>query len=327
MKRISLVIPCHNEEGSIPIFLRHVTPILDGTGYQYELLFVDDGSHDRSVEVLKKLSTEFPQIRLVELSRNFGKEAAMTAGFAYATGDAAIPIDCDLQDPPELIPEMIKKWEEGYQVVLAMRRSRDTDTRLKRLTAKAFYRLMSKITMMPIPENAGDYRLMDRRVVNALLSFPERNRFMKGLMSATGFKVASVWYDRPERCSGETKFNFWKLWNFALDGITSFSTFPLRVWTYAGFTVAVAAFGYAAWIILKTILFGVVTPGYATLMTVLLGLGGLQMIGLGVLGEYVGRLMLEAKRRPLYLVADLHGFEADRNMISLNEYRRLNEKA
>lgn len=327
MKRISLIIPCHNEEEAIPIFLRHTAPILDGTGYEYEMVFVDDGSRDQSVEVLKKYSQEFPQIRLVELSRNFGKEAAMTAGFAYATGDAAIPIDCDLQDPPELIPEMIKKWEEGFHVVLAMRRNRDTDTHLKRMTAKAFYRLMSKITMVPIPENAGDYRLMDRRVVNALLSFPERNRFMKGLMSATGFKRASVWYDRPERAAGETKFNFWKLWNFALDGITSFSTFPLRVWTYAGFMVAATAFGYAGWIILKTILFGVVTPGYATLMTVLLGLGGLQMIGLGVLGEYVGRLMLEAKRRPLYLVADLHGFETDRSMISLNEYRRLNERA
>lgn len=309
MSKLSLVIPCHNEEAAIPVFLGAVIPILETTGMAYELVFVDDGSRDATVATLLAFAQRHPEIRVVELSRNFGKEAAMTAGFAYATGDAVIPMDADLQDPPDLIPAMVARWHDGFQVVLALRRDRSSDSPLKRGTAKAFYKVMAKITHVPIPENAGDYRLMDRRVVQAILSFPERARFMKGLMAAAGYRTTEVWYDRPERAAGTTKFNFWRLWNFAMDGITSFSTFPLRVWTYIGFLVAAAAFGYASWIVAKTLLFGVVTPGFATLMTVVLGLGGLQMIGLGVLGEYVGRLVAETKRRPLFFVSELHGFE------------------
>lgn len=297
------------------MFLDAVLPIMNATGHEFEIIFIDDGSRDATVAVLLAHAERVKQVRVIELSRNFGKEAAMTAGFTYATGDAVIPMDADLQDPPELIPELIAKWREGYQVVLAMRRDRSTDTWLKRSTAKAFYKLMAKITHVPIPEDAGDYRLMDRKVVSAILSFPERNRFMKGLMAAAGFRQAAVWYDRAERSAGTTKFNFWRLWNFALDGITSFSTFPLRVWTYLGVGVATSAFVYAGWIIAKTLIYGVVTPGYATTMVVMLGLGGLQMIGLGVLGEYVGRLVLETKRRPLFFVNEIHGFDSDKGPV------------
>lgn len=308
-KRISLVIPAYNEADSIPVFLERVVPILTGTGHDFELVFVDDGSSDETVGTLTDFSTPYPQIRVVELSRNFGKEAALTAGLMYSSGDIVIPIDCDLQDPPELIPEMLAKWKEGFKVVHAIRRSRSSDSWAKRSTANAFYHLMEQITDVHIPPDCGDYRLMDRAVVNAILSFPERNRFMKGIMAAAGFKSTSVEYERPERAAGETKFNFWKLWNFALDGITGFSTIPLRVWTYLGALVAIFSFIYAGWIVLKTALWGVVTPGFATLMSVVLFLGGIQLIGIGVLGEYLGRVVSETKRRPLFLVGALHGFD------------------
>lgn len=307
--KLSIVIPCYNEESTIPIFLSTAVPILENTGLPFEIVFVDDGSRDATVTVLAALSKVYPQLRVVELSRNFGKEAAMTAGLTYATGNAVIPMDCDLQDPPELIPEMIAQWQAGFKVVHASRRSRATDSWVKRSTARAFYRMMEDITDVNIPSNCGDYRLMDRTVVNAILAFPERNRFMKGIMAAAGFKAATIEYDRPERAAGETKFNFWKLWNFALDGITGFSTVPLRVWTYIGSIVAMFSFIYSGWIVTKTLLWGVVTPGFATLTSVVLFLGGVQLIGIGVLGEYIGRIVAETKRRPLFLVSALHGFD------------------
>jgi polyisoprenyl-phosphate glycosyltransferase len=309
MKTISLVVPCHNEEAALPLFLSSLAPILEGTGYDYEIVLVDDGSRDATVQTALALMDRYPKIRLVQLSRNFGKEAAMTAGLSYACGDAMIPMDCDLQDPPELIPEMIRAWESGFKVVHAIRRSRKSDTRMKRMTASAFYGLMKDISEVEIPSSVGDFRLMDRIVVNALLAFPERNRFMKGIMAVVGFKAAAVEYDRPERAAGTTKFNFWKLWNFALDGITGFSTFPLRVWTYAGVMVALFSFIYAGWIICKTLLWGVDTPGFATLASLVLFLGGIQLIGIGVLGEYVGRIFAETKRRPIFLVEATHGFK------------------
>jgi glycosyltransferase involved in cell wall biosynthesis len=307
--KLSIVVPCYNEEEAIPVFLSTVSPILQGTDLDYEIVFVDDGSRDATVKTITAFSSMYPAIRLVELSRNFGKEAAMTAGFTYASGDVIIPMDCDLQDPPELIPDMLEKWRAGFKVVHAVRRSRSSDSWAKRSTARAFYNLMEDITDVKIPSNCGDYRLMDRAVINAILSFPERNRFMKGIMAAAGFKAAQVEYDRPERAAGETKFNFWKLWNFALDGITGFSTFPLRVWTYIGAIVAMFSFVYAGWIVTKTLVWGVVTPGFATLTSVVLFLGGVQLIGIGVLGEYIGRIVAETKRRPLFLVGALHGFD------------------
>lgn len=307
-KRVSLVIPAYNEADTIPLFVRRVLPIMEATGYDFELVFVDDGSSDGTATVLGTLSDRHRQIRLVELTRNFGKEAALTAGLTYASGDAVIPIDCDLQDPPELIPALLAEWEAGFKVVHAVRRSRDTDSWAKRSTARAFYGLMEAITDVPIPRDCGDYRLMDRAVVNAILSFPERNRFMKGIMAAAGFRATQVEYDRPGRAAGATKFNLWKLWNFALDGITGFSTVPLRVWSYIGTVVALLSFAYAIWIVVRTLIWGVDTPGFATLLTVMLFLGGVQLIGIGVLGEYLGRVFAETKRRPLFLVEGLYGF-------------------
>ena len=307
--KVSLVVPCYNEEEAIPVFLSKVSPILDQTNLAYEIVFIDDGSKDGTASVITQLCDRYPAIRLIELSRNFGKEAAMTAGFSYACGDAIIPIDVDLQDPPELIPEMIQKWKRGAKVVHAVRRSRQTDSWIKRSTAGAFYRLMEDITDLKIPANCGDFRLMDRTVIQAILSFPERNRFMKGIMAAAGFKAEQVEYDRPERSAGQSKFNFWKLWNFALDGITGFSTVPLRVWTYIGGIIALFSFAYAFWIVSKTLIWGVITPGFATLTSVVLFLGGVQLVGIGVLGEYIGRIVAETKRRPLFLVDALHGFD------------------
>ena len=307
---ISLVIPAYNEEESIHGFFSRVTPIMESVGYDYEFVFVDDGSRDNTASILTDLAASHSNVRFIKLSRNFGKEAALTAGLQYATGDAVIPMDCDLQDPPELIPEMVTKWEEGFKVVHAVRRSREKDSWLKRETARTFYRVMSAITDVAIPNNCGDYRLMDRDVVDAILSFGERNRFMKGIMAAAGFKAASVEYDRPEREAGQTKFNFWKLWNFALDGITSFSTVPLRIWSYVGAMIAFCSFTYAGWIIFKTAYWGIVTPGFATLMCVILFLGGVQLIGIGVLGEYLGRVVAETKQRPLFIVEAIYSAES-----------------
>ncbi len=308
-KTISLVVPAYNEEEAIPGFLQRVSGIMDQMGHPFEIVFVDDGSRDRTAAILEALATKSDNIRLVKLSRNFGKEAALTAGLSYSKGDAIIPMDCDLQDPPELIPELIKKWGQGFKVVHAVRRNRSTDSWLKRSTARSFYQLMSQITDVAIPNNCGDFRLMDRVVVDAILSFTERNRFMKGIMAAAGFRSTTVEYDRPERNAGQTKFNFWKLWNFALDGITAFSTVPLRVWTYIGAIIALFSFSYAGWIVFKTIYWGTVTPGFATLLSVMLFLGGVQLIGIGVLGEYLGRVVAETKRRPLFIVESLCGCE------------------
>ncbi len=311
--RISFVIPIFNEEKAITPFLKRIVPVLAGGKYAFELIFVDDGSSDSSVDVLLREQVNQSEIKIIELSRNFGKEAALTAGLTYSTGQAVIPIDVDLQDPPETIADLIKCWEEGYQVVNAVRRGRQADAWLKRSTASYFYRLMSKISDTNIPPNCGDFRLMDRKVVDAILSFPERNRFMKGIMAAAGFKTTSVEYDRAMRSAGETKFNFWRLWNFALDGVTGFSTVPLRVWSYIGITVAAISFVYGCWIIAKTVIWGVVTPGFATLMSVVLFLGGIQLIGIGVLGEYIGRIFAETKQRPIFLVTQIHGFGSDHN--------------
>lgn len=306
---LSVVVPCHNELDALPVFFERVVPVLESMRVSYELVFVDDGSTDETVKSLLGLSSSYRHVRIVELSRNFGKEAALTAGLSHAIGRAVIPMDCDLQDPPEIIPEMLAKWRSGHKVVHAVRRCRKTDTRAKRVTASVFYSLMGSITDIKIPANCGDFRLMDRVVVDAIMQFPERNRFNKGIMAAAGFKATTVEYDRPERSAGETKFNFWKLWNFALDGIVGFSTLPLRIWTYFGLAIAGVAFCYGAWIIFKTVYWGVVTPGFATLMTAVLFLGAVQLIGIGVLGEYVGRIITETKQRPIFVVDNLYGFD------------------
>lgn len=306
---LSLIVPVLNEEDSIAVYLDAVSPIMDQLQLGYEIIFVDDGSTDKTVQVIHDTRAQNPNIRLVQLSRNFGKEAALTAGLEYASGAAVIPMDVDLQDPPELIPEFVRLWKEGFDVVYGQRVARSNDTNAKRATAGMFYRVFNKLASHPIAENAGDFRLMSRKVVNDLLKLQERNRFMKGLFSWVGYKSAAIPYERPVRAAGETKFNYWKLWNFALDGITSFSTVPLKVWSYLGGVVAIGAFVYMTIILAQTLIFGRDVPGYASLMVVVLMLGAVQLISLGVIGEYLGRLYLEAKQRPIYLVQDTEGFD------------------
>ena len=308
MIKISVVAPFFNEGDGVTHFYREMCSIFASLSkYDFELVCVDDGSSDDTLSYLIELANTDNRVKVIEFSRNFGKEAALTAGIDYATGDAVIPIDSDLQDPPELIGEMIELWRSGAEVVLAKRVDRSSDTALKRMTASAFYRihnLLSSETL--IPENVGDFRLMDRVVVDALKRLPERQRFMKGLFAWVGFKTETLEYVRSARIAGETKFSGWRLWNFALEGITSFSLLPLKVWTYFGLLGAFFAFFYAVYIIIRTLIFGVDLPGYASLLVVSLFFGSLQLISLGILGEYIGRIYFESKQRPLYIVRKSH---------------------
>lgn len=299
---ISLIVPVFNEELTIDHFLSRTTGVLDGISQHWEVIFIDDGSSDQTADIIAHKHRDDPRIKLIMLSRNFGKEPALTAGLDVARGKVVIPMDVDLQDPPELIIEMVAKWREGYQVVLATRESRQEDTPIKRLTAGWFYRLIGKISDTPIPANTGDFRLMDAAVVEAIRHMPERTRFMKGIFAWVGFRTTKVFYNRPERSKGESKFRFGNLWKLALDGIFSFTTLPLRIWTYAGALISCFAFIYASFLILRTLTMGADVPGYASMMTVILFLGGIQLVSLGIIGEYVGRIYQETKRRPLYLV-------------------------
>lgn len=303
-KLVSLVVPMYNEVQALDALFARLMQVLEPlqARYRFEVVCVNDGSRDATLESLIRKSRELPVLRVVDLSRNFGKESALSAGIGEARGDAVIPLDADLQDPPELIVQMLEKWEDGAEVVLAHRVNRDTDGFLKRLTAKYFYRVHNALSDPTIPENVGDFRLMDRRVVDVLLSLPESRRFMKGLFAWVGFRTESVGYERRERSAGSTKFSGWKLWNLALEGITSFSTVPLRAWTYFGGAVALLALVYGLLLVTRTLLFGADLPGYASLMTAVLFLGGVQLIGIGVLGEYVGRIYVESKRRPAFVV-------------------------
>ncbi|MEM4168983.1 MAG: glycosyltransferase family 2 protein [Thermoproteota archaeon] len=307
MEKLSLVVPVYNEEKCLRVFYERVEKVLEGIDLDYEIIFVNDGSKDNSLEELLRLRDLDPRVKIIDLSRNFGKEAALTAGLDYSSGDIVIPIDADLQDPPEVIPEMILKWREGYDVVYATRIERDGESWLKRLTAYLFYRVAGRIMPIAIPRDTGDFRLMTRRVVEVLKTMRESNRFMKGLFAWVGFPSTAVYYRRERRCAGKTKWNYWKLWNFALEGITSFSYLPLQVSTYLGFIVAVLAFLYAVVIVAKTLLLGRTVPGYASIMTVMLFMGGVQLMCIGVLGEYVGRIYHEVKRRPLYVVRQFLG--------------------
>ncbi len=306
---LSLVVPVFNEEESIQAFIDTIDKELEPLRDRLEIVFVNDGSRDRTRKVVEEVIEKDPRVTLVNLARNFGKEAAMTAGLHHARGDAVIPMDVDLQDPPSLILEFVRLWQdEGYDTVYGVRTDRNADTAMKRLTAGGFYRLFNAVsTTTRIPENAGDFRLMDRRVVEVIKQLPERNRFMKGLFAWAGFNSIGVPYERPARMAGETKFNYWKLWNFALDGFFSFSSWPLRVWSYVGAGVALLSFLYIMVIITKVIFFGIDMPGYASLMSVILFLGGMQLISIGVLGEYLGRMFLEVKRRPVFVIEGVYG--------------------
>ena len=306
---ISIVVPFFNEGGAINHFYSGMSPILSiNIGCNFEVICVDDGSTDSTLAELIELTKKDTRFRVLEFSRNFGKEAALSAGIDFANGDAVIPIDADLQDPPELIIKMVQLWKDGAEVVLAKRVDRSTDSFMKRKTASLFYKLHNKLsTSMRIPENVGDFRLMDRVVVDALKQLPERQRFMKGLFAWVGFKSVTVEYSRSSRSAGETKFSGWRLWNFALEGITSFSLVPLKIWTYLGLFGAFLAFLYASFIIVRTLIFGIVLPGYASLLVVVLFFGSLQLISLGILGEYIGRIYFETKNRPLYIVRKRYG--------------------
>lgn len=304
---ISIVAPCFNETATIEFFFSEMCKNLDNQDFRVEFIFVDDGSVDDTRMKLTDLADKSENVTAISLSRNFGKEAALTAGLDHAKGDAVIVIDVDLQDPPELIDAFVRKWREGYDVVYGQRDDRTSDTVAKRLTAEYFYRVFNRIAGVKLPENTGDFRLMDRRVVDVIKRLPERSRFMKGLFAWVGFSAVGVPYARPARVAGDSKFNFWKLWNFALDGLVSFSTAPLRVWSYFGGFVAVISFLYASFIIIQTLIFGRDVPGYASLLVFVLFFGSVQMISVGILGEYIARLFTEVKRRPIYIVDEITG--------------------
>ncbi len=300
--RLSIVVPVHDEEAVLPEFQRRLAAVLDSLECDTEIVYVNDGSTDGSLAALQQFHRDDPRVGVVDLSRNFGKEIAMTAGLDCAAGDAVIIIDADLQDPPECIPEMVGAWRSGCDVVLMRRRSRRHEGWIKTATAAAFYRTIGRMSMVDIPENVGDFRLLSRRAVDALRRFPERSRFMKGLFAWIGFPALQIEYDRDGRYAGETKWSYWRLWNFALEGITSFSAAPLKLASYIGLATSAAAFLYGAWVIAKTLIIGDPVPGYPTLVTLVLFLGGLQLMALGIIGEYLARMFVEVKQRPLYLV-------------------------
>lgn len=303
---ISIVLPCYNESEAIDSFFSKIVPILNGLTLSFEIVCVNDGSKDDTLNKLIEVKKTVPQVKIIDFSKNFGKDAAMSAGLDFSIGKCVIPMDCDLQDPPELIPEMVKIWKsQNVDVVLAKREDRSDDSLAKRMTAWLFYKSFNQFSDLEIPENVGDFRLMDRKVVDVVKSFPERKRFMKGLFALAGFKSAYVGYKRPVRIKGESKWNYWKLWNYALDGITSFSTFPLKLSTYFGLLVTLLAFLRGGWILVRTLVFGIDVPGYASLMTAILFFGGVQLISLGIIGEYLGRIYLETKQRPLYVVKQI----------------------
>lgn len=308
---LSVVVPLYNEELNIDYLFERLVTVLSRLNMKYEIICVNDGSNDNTLERLIEYHHQNPEIKVVNLSRNYGKEIALSAGLDYANGNAVVPIDADLQDPPELIAELVEKWREGYDVVYATRRSREGESWVKRFTANVFYRTLDSISSVPIPRDTGDFRLLDRRVVDALKQMPERNRFMKGLFAWVGFKQTSVLYDRPSRHKGETTWNYWQLWNLAIDGFTSFSFIPLKVWSYIGLLVAMPSFFYATFLVIRTLIFGVDFPGYASIMVAILFLGGVQLVSLGIIGEYIGRVYEEVKRRPLYLVRESYGFDSN----------------
>lgn len=305
---LSIVVPMHNEALALDSLFARLRPLLESTVASFEIVCVDDGSTDETFDRLRGIALGDPRVHVLRLSRNFGKEMALTAGLDFARGSAVVPLDADLQDPPELIGPMLAKWREGYDVVYAIRRHRSSDGTAKRATAGSFYRLFNRLSEHEIPENVGDFRLMDQRVVIALRSFRERTRFMKGLFSSVGFRQTGIEYDREARTAGASKWNYWKLWNLALEGITSFTSTPLRAWSYIGAALALPAGAYAAWLVLRTLIFGIDLPGYASLAVMVLFFGGLQLLSIGILGEYVARVFIESKERPLYIVESTLGY-------------------
>lgn len=301
---LSVVAPAYNEEDVLDAFFARLLPILERTGLAWELVIVDDGSRDRTAEMVRARAAADGRIKLLCLARNFGKDAALTCGLDHASGDAAIPIDVDLQDPPEVILELVAAWRNGYQVVNAVRADRSDDGWLKRMSARWFYRVMIGMLGVRMTPDAGDFRLLDRRVLSVVRRMREQNRFMKGLLSWPGFRTTAVRFVRPARAAGTTKWNWWRLWNFALNGIVGYSSAPLKIWFYLGFTVALAALAYAAVIVVQKLVWGNPVAGYPSLMVAILFMGGVQLMSLGVIGEYLARIFDEVKGRPIYVVGD-----------------------
>lgn len=305
--KISLVVPVFNEEDAIPVFYKTVRSYPPLAACEVEIVFVNDGSKDRTEDIIHELAAHDAHVQAISFTRNFGKEAALCAGLDHATGEAVIPMDVDLQDPVEVLPLLIKKWQEGADVVLAKRTDRSSDSLLKRKTAAWFYKLHNQISESRIEENVGDFRLMSRDVVDNIKRLQERNIFMKGLLAWVGGNhIEIVEYTRPERSAGATKFNGWKLWNLAIEGITSFSTLPLRIWSYFGGLIAICAFLYGLWMIFEKLVWGNDVPGYPSLIVAILILSGVQLIGIGVLGEYIGRIYIETKSRPRYIIKHIN---------------------
>jgi len=299
---LCIVVPTFNEEAVLEAFHSRLSAVLDRLPHSCEILYVNDGSTDQTLELLLSLRQRDPRVRVLSLSRNFGKEIAMSAGLDHAEADAVVIIDADLQDPPEHIPALLERWREGHDVVYARRECRRGDSGLKKTTAKVFYRALNALSDFPIPRDTGDFRLLSRRAVKAVRQFRERHRFMKGLFAWIGYSQASITYQREPRGAGDSKFSYWQLWNFALEGITSFSVAPLKAATYLGMFIAFCSFLFAGWIVAKTLLWGDPVRGYPTIMTTILMLGGMNLTAIGLLGEYVGRIFNESKRRPLYFI-------------------------
>lgn len=305
---LSVVVPVYNEAANIRVFYDRVVEALDKWDVTWEVVFVNDGSKDETLASLLALHGQDPRVRIIDFSRNFGKECALSAGIEHASGDGVVSIDADLQHPPAVIPQMIDKWRAGADIVFGVRRTRKHESALKGWAAQAFYQTLGYLTDIPSPNNLGDFCLIDRKVVEVLRQLPEQNRFIKGLFAWVGFRQDFLAYDLQARHGGKTKWSYWRLWNFALEGITSFSTVPLRIWTYLGFVFAVVSMLYATFIIVRVSVYGIDVPGYASLIVAILFLGGVQLISLGVIGEYLGRVYIEVKGRPLYIVRNLYGF-------------------
>ncbi|AJA47767.1 hypothetical protein CPAST_c16970 [Clostridium pasteurianum DSM 525 = ATCC 6013] len=313
MKMVTILIPAYNEEEVLEKLYDRLTEVIASIkNYEFEILFVNDGSKDDTINIIKNYRERDKRISYVSLSRNFGKETAMIAGLDYAKGDAVVIIDADLQDPPELIPEMIKYWEDGYDDIYAKRRDRDGETWFKKWSSKTFYRILQGMTKIPIQKDTGDFRLLDRRCVEALKKLRETQRYTKGMFSWIGYNKKEILFDRDPRAAGKTKWNYFKLMDLAIEGITSFTTFPLRVSSFLGIGISFLAFIYMIIIIVKTLIYGEVVQGYPSLMVVLLFLGGAQLISIGIIGEYIGRIFNETKKRPLYFI-DEYNNEKEKN--------------
>jgi glycosyltransferase involved in cell wall biosynthesis len=308
LRRVTLIVPVYNEEDSISVFLDQLNIALESVNLlvHFDILFVNDGSRDATERLILSAAKDCNKIGLISLSRNFGKEAALFAGMQHAKGDAVIPLDVDLQDPPAVISEMIARWLGGAKIVNARRSRRDGDSRAKRVTANVFYRVFNAMAEQPIPRDVGDFRLFDREVVQAICQLGERSRFNKGLFSWVGFEAEEITFERPNRRAGDTCWSYWKLWKLALDGIFASSTMPLRIWTYFGVVMALASLAYSSAIFARTLIFGIDLPGYASTLILILVFGGMNMFALGIIGEYVGRIYTEVRQRPVYIIRSQH---------------------